>query len=173
VRADYETVQADLRRANELAAGLKGKLAGKSKEVTHLKFLVEQTRSNLAHLQDGIMAMRKERHDLANAAMRAVALDSQVRQLMVERDRLRLELEGVLQALTAQASEKSLRFDDRDARIANLTVQVVTLKNELADARRVSEYPIPPCEPGPKAKDSATETTNQDDGEAFRWGSVG
>lgn len=172
LRADYESVQTDLRRANELVAGLQGKLVGKSKEVTHLKFLVEQTRSNLAHLQDGIVTMRRERHTLANQAMRAVALESQVHQLTIERDRLRLELDGVLQALTDQASEKSLRFDKRDTRIAELTVQVVTLKNELADARRVSANPSPVREPVPAANTSESEDRGCEEADAFTWGSV-
>src|SRR5262249_4978607 len=81
------------------------------------------------------------RHRLANEAMRAVALDAMLKRMTAERDRLRMELDGVLQGLADEAAAKVLRFDERDARIAELTVQVVTLKQELAEARRNSAHP--------------------------------
>src|SRR2546430_841510 len=71
LREDYDAVQDDLRQAREFALNLELQLAGKSKELLHLKFLLEQTKSHLGHLQDGIIAMRKERHKLANTALRA------------------------------------------------------------------------------------------------------
>ena len=53
---------------------------------------------------------------------------------------MRLERDEILKALTKQASEKSLQFDERDGRIAELTVQVVMLKSQLAEALRPSSY---------------------------------
>jgi len=138
LRADYDALQGDLREATELASDFQKQLSGKSKELAHLRFLFDQTRAHLAHMQDGIAAMRQERHRLANEAMRAMALDALLKRMTAERDRLRTELDGVLEGLADEAAAKVLRFDERDARIAELTVQVVTLKQELAEARRSS-----------------------------------
>jgi chromosome segregation ATPase len=143
LRENYEAVQEDLRQANELAANLENQLAGKSKEALHLKFLFEQTKAHLGHMQDGIVAMRMERHKLANEAMRAMGLDLMLARVTAERDRLKNELDGVIEALTTQNSEKSLHFDKRDHRIAELTFEVMKLRQEMEELRRNTPRPNP------------------------------
>ena len=60
-----------------------------------------------------------------------------VKQVTTERDQLKAERDGILQALADEAaSKRTLRFDLRDVQVVELTVQVVNLKRELADAQR-------------------------------------
>ena len=138
VSQDYEAVAADLQNANELAAKLESQLAGKSKEVLHLRFLFDQTKTHLAHMQDGILAMRKERHKLANEAMRATGLDFMLKRVTAERDRLKTELDGVLEGIAAEKTAHPLRFDKRDHQIAELTFELVKLRAEVAELRKSS-----------------------------------
>ncbi len=144
---DYDAVQSDLQHANELAASLESKLAGKSKEVLHLRFLFDQTKTHLAHMQDGIIAMRKERHKLANEAMRAMGLDIMLKRVTAERDRLKIELDGVLEGIAAEKAAQPLRFDKRDHQIAELTFELVKLRAEVADLRKTNPTPSPPQPP--------------------------
>ncbi len=141
VTQDYEAVQADLRSANELAAKLESQLAGKSKEALHLRFLFDQTKTHLAHMQDGILAMRKERHKLANEAMRAMGLDIMLKRVIAERDRMKIELEGVLEGIAAEKTAQPLRFDKRDHQIAELTFELMKLREEVAELRKRSVRP--------------------------------
>jgi chromosome segregation ATPase len=147
VTQDYEAVQSDLRSANELAASLESQLAGKSKEVLHLRFLFDQTKTHLAHMQDGIVAMRKERHKLANEAMRAMGLDLMLKRVTAERDRLKVELEGVLEGIAAEKTSQPLRFDKRDHQIAELTFELVKLRAEVAELRKANAAATPLAPP--------------------------
>ena len=153
VAQDYEAVQSDLQHANELAAKLESQLAGKSKEALHLRFLFEQTKTHLAHMQDGIIAMRNERHKLANEAMRAMGLDIMLKRVIAERDRMKNELEGVLEGIAAEKTAQPLRFDKRDHQIAELTFELVKLRTEAAELRKTNKAltpPAPPQAPGDK-----------------------
>ena len=152
VSRDYEAVQSDLLHANELAAKLESQLAGKSKEALHLRFLFDQTKTHLAHMQDGILAMRKERHKLANDAMRATGLDFMLKRVTAERDRLKTELDGVLEEIAAEKTAQPLRFDKRDHQIAELTFELVKLRTEVAELRKNSAPPTPLPTPQPSAE---------------------
>ncbi len=161
LRDDYDAVQEDLRQTNELAARLEKELAGKSKEMLHLKFLFEQTKSHLAHMHDNIAALRKERHDLATAAMRAKGLEIMLKSVTEERDRLKNEIDGVLDGLASENARKGLTFDKRDHRIAELTIEVMTLKQQVEELRRANPRPAPVPAPAREMplKTSAEEFT--------------
>lgn len=152
LREDGDAVQDDLRQAKELTTHLEGQLAGKSKELLHLKFLLEQTKAHFGHMQDSVVAMRAERHKIANEAMRAQGLDIILARMTAERDRLKAELEGVLEGLAtenAMKEQQGLRFDKRDKIIADLTFEVVTLRQEVAELRRTNPPPAPVSQPRP------------------------
>ena len=151
LREDEDAVQDDLRQAKELTTHLEGQLAGKSKELLHLKFLLEQTKAHFGHMQDSVAAMRAERHKIANEAMRAQGLDIMLARMTAERDRLKSELEGILEGLATENAlkeQQGLRFDKRDKMIADLTFEVVTLRQEVADLRRAN----PPAAPVPQPR---------------------
>lgn len=165
---DGDAVHEDLRLANEVAAQLETRLAGKSKELMHLKFLLEQTKASFGHMQDSVAAMRKERHKLANDAMRAQGLEmmlarvtAELARVTAERDRGKNELEGILEGLAAEKAEQAhqgLRFDKRDHRIAELTFELMQSRQEVAGLRRAIAHPAPaaaapppdPCAPEPR-----------------------
>ena len=91
--ADYVALENDLVQAQELAADFQRQLAGKSNEHAQLKQIFEKTQADLAHLQEGIVELRAERHRLANEAMRATAFQAKLAMVTAERDRLQVELE--------------------------------------------------------------------------------
>jgi DNA repair ATPase RecN len=128
LRADYEAVQNDLEQATEMAAEFQRQLAGKSNEVAELKQLFEKTQKDLVHLQAGIMALRQERHNLANDAMRAVALEHRLNAATTERDRLRSEVDAMRQGLATGADEMARRTREYNVQVARLTVEIETLK---------------------------------------------
>src|SRR5882724_7718593 len=76
--ADHAALQNDLVQAQELAMDFQRQLAGKSNEYAQLKQILEKTQTDLAHLQEGIVELRTERHRLANEAMRATAFEIKV-----------------------------------------------------------------------------------------------
>ena len=86
LRENYDTVQEHLLQAKEVAENLEMQLAGKSRQMLHLKFLLDQTKAHLGHLQDSVVAMRTERHKLANDAMRAMGLDIMLVHCQSQRD---------------------------------------------------------------------------------------
>ncbi len=155
---DHDAVQEDLRQAKELAATLENQLAGKSKELMHLKFLLEQSRTHLGHMQDGIVAMRKERHTLANKVLRSPVMDTMLARATAERDALRSELNRVLAELAAERAPKPLQFDERDRQIAELTVQLATLRQEVTELRRRNSRPATPATE-PRAGSRSVGTT--------------
>jgi chromosome segregation ATPase len=165
IRAECGAIQKDLQEAESLAATFEERMAAKSKEILHLKRLVEQTRAHLSRLQEGITAMRQERHKLANEVMRAAGLELQLKkmtaerdQIAAERDRARVELDGVLQALADENAAKSvLRFDKRDVQVVELTMQVVSLKRELEEIRKNPRILFEQMENGRRPKTAAAE----------------
>ncbi|HYR57508.1 MAG TPA: hypothetical protein VEO95_02715 [Chthoniobacteraceae bacterium] len=154
LRADYKALKNDVQQANELAAHFQRELAGRSNEFAQLKQLFDKTTADLAHLQTAITALREERHRLANEAMRAAALQLKLTNTTAERDRLRIELEMMREALATAVNEKAekaeaarerdARMHERDAQFAELTIQVVTLKEALAQTQR-SAAQTPPA----------------------------
>lgn len=163
---DYDVLQDDLRQVNEAAAGLNEELAGKSKQLRHLSFLIEQAKAHLGHMRDGIIAMRKERHKLANSVQGAPVMEKMLSRVTVERDQLRNELNRVLDGHAvedARKAQRELRFDKRDQQIAELTFEVVTLRSAVAEFRRqgprpvsIPNEPVPgPCAAGTPGKERA------------------
>ena len=147
LRENHDALQEDLRQANELTADLGAQLAGKSKETLHLKFLFDQTKAHLGHLQDAIVAMRMERHKLANEAMRAKGLGIMLARVTAERDRLKNEVDGLIEGLAQENAGKGLRFDKRDHYIAELSFELIKLRQEVQDLRKANPAPVPAAPP--------------------------
>ena len=131
LRGDYAALQNDFEQARMLAADFKGQLAGKTNEMAHLKQIFEKTALDMAHLQEGITALREERHRLANEAMRAVALEHRLKRAEAETARL-----------LAEAEKAVRREHERESQIAHLRAEVERLSQQLA-AARVSETVAP------------------------------
>ena len=161
LREDGDAIQDDLRQANELAANLAAQLAGKSKEMLHLKFLLDQTKARFGHMQDSVVAMRAERHKLAKDAMRAQGLEILLTRVTAERDRLKNELDGILDGLATEHAQKALRFDKRDHHIAELTFELMKLRHKVADLRQMNPRPAPVA-PGPPSS-RTLKTSSQED----------
>ena len=89
VGENCDAVQDDVQQARQAAADLEKQLAGKSREMLHLKYLFDRTKDHLNHLQDNLTQLRKERHKLANDAMRAQGLEMMLARVTAERDRLK------------------------------------------------------------------------------------
>jgi hypothetical protein len=143
--ADYAALQNDLLQAQELAADFQRQLAGKSNEHAQLKQIFEKTQADLAHLQEGIVELRTERHRLANEAMRVTAIEAKLAKVTAERDHLKTDMEIVRQALEMKVDEMTMTLRDRDRHIAELVVEMVGLRQALKEAR--GEVPPDPPEP--------------------------
>jgi chromosome segregation ATPase len=139
--ADHAALQNDLVQAQELAADFQRQLAGKSNEHAQLKQIFEKTQADLAHLQAGIVELRAERHRLANEAMRVTAFQSKLAKVTAERDRLRIDLEVVLKTLASKTDEMTIALRDRERRIAELVVEMVGLRQAVAEAK--GQVPAP------------------------------
>lgn len=156
---DYDILQDDLRQVNDAAAGLNDEVAGKSKQLMHLSFLIEQAKAHLGHMRDSIDAMRKERHKLANTVLGAPVIQQMLSRATAERDQLRGELNRLLEGHAREDSQKAqreLRFDKRDHQIAELTFEVVTLRHLVAEYRRTGVVPAPAPAGKPAAPAAAT-----------------
>jgi DNA repair exonuclease SbcCD ATPase subunit len=134
--ADHEALQNDLLQAQELAADFQRQLAGKSNEYAQLKQILEKTQKDLEHLQAGIVELRSERHRLANEAMRATAFEAKLQKVTGERDRLRIDLEIIRQALINKGEEMAAQLHDRDRHIAELVVEMVALRQVVEELRK-------------------------------------
>ena len=157
-----DAVQSELRQANQLAESLDAQLAGKSKEVLHLKFVLNQTKTHFGHLQDSVMSLRQERHKLANDSMKAQGLEMMLARVTTERDRLKTELLGVLEKLAIQNAQPAPIFDKRDQTIAELTFELVKLRQEVADLRRINPSPATAVAKPPTAPASLKPLTEED-----------
>ena len=163
---ECETLQENLREVNEVAAGLNEDHAGKSKQLRHLNFLIEQARAHLGHMRDSIATMRKERHKLANTALGAPMVQQMLSRVTAERDKLRNELNRIHDGAAIEESQKArreLRFDERDQQIAELTFEVVTLRQQVAEFRRTNPRPAPVAAgpaPAPPAIAPSDDGTN-------------
>lgn len=136
LRGDYEALQNDVEQARMLASDFQQQLAGKSNEVAHLKQIFEKTGRDLAHLQEGITALREERHRLANEAMRAIALEHRLARMEAENQRLRAEVEKAVG-----------REHARESQIAALTTELEKLRRQLAAAQTT-----PAAKPAPRVE---------------------
>lgn len=87
------------------------------------------------------MELRAERHCLANEAMRSTAFQLKLTKVTSERDHLRIDLEVVRKALAKSAEEMAITVRKRDAQIAGLVIELVTVKEALVEAqRRAAEF---------------------------------
>jgi len=116
--ADHAALQNDLEQAQELAADFQRQLAGKSNEYAQLKQLLEKTQADLTHLQTGIVQLRAERHHLANEVMRGQAFELKSK------------------SLERKMEEQVVQLQQRDRQIAQLTVQIVQLRDALNEVQR-------------------------------------
>ena len=148
-----DAVHDELQEANQLAADLDAQLAGKSKEVLHLKFVLDRTKAHFGHLQDSVAALRKERHQLANDVMKAQGLAFMLSDVTTDRDRLKFELNAALQSLAAQNAQSTATVAQRDQTIAELTFELVKLRRESGDLRRTNPDSAPSAA---KASNAAT-----------------
>jgi chromosome segregation ATPase len=132
LRADYEALKNDVQQANEWAADLQKELAGKNEEFAHFKRLFDKAQTDLAQLNEGIVSLRQERHRLANEAMRATGLEMQLGRAAQECEQLKHEL--------TECKTRELRaaetLRERDRQVAELTMELMTAKEALADAKR-------------------------------------
>ena len=87
--ADYAALQNDLEQARVLAGDYQKQLCDKSNDLAALRLLLEKAFRDPEHLQSNIVALREERHRLANAAMRSVALEHKLAAMTEEVNRLR------------------------------------------------------------------------------------
>jgi hypothetical protein len=85
--------------------------------------------------------LRTERHRLANEAMRATAFEAKLMKVTGERDRLRIDLEFIRQALARKGDEMVAQLHERDRRIAELVVEMVGLRQALEEARKGNVAP--------------------------------
>ena len=89
--ADYAALQNDLLQAKLLAADYQHQLCDKSNDFAVLKLALEKTTGDLEKLQAHIVALREERHKLANEVMRGVSLEVKLAAATKELKRLRAE----------------------------------------------------------------------------------
>jgi hypothetical protein len=85
-----------------------------------------------------------------------------------ERDQLRNELKRVLDGRAvedAQRAQRELRFDKRDYQIAEMTFELTTLRQEVAELRRMNPRPVPNASE-PSATPSPVAVTAQRDRDA-------
>ena len=78
LNAEYEALQNDLEQAKHLARDYQNQLNDKSNDLAVLKQTLEHTAAHLAKLQENIVALRHERHNLANEVMKVVALEAKL-----------------------------------------------------------------------------------------------
>lgn len=135
LRAHTEALRNDLEQAHELAAEFQRQLAGKTNEFAQMKQILEKTQRDLEGLQAGIIALREERHRLANDVMIATAYRTKAERAGGDEADLRIELELTRQALAREGGEMVRCLRVREVQIAELTLQNVTLKRALAEAK--------------------------------------
>lgn len=125
---DYEALHAHVHQANALAADFQQTGAGKSNELAVLQQVFERAQDDLTKLHASIARLRQERHQLANEAMRAMALDRKLAEVTFERDRLRAEGNAMRDGLIASSEATSKRKRETDAQIARMTMELESLR---------------------------------------------
>jgi hypothetical protein len=79
--------------------------------------------------------------------MRATAFQAKLAKVTAERDHFRSDLEVMRQALDSKFEEMARVLHDRDRRIAELVVEMVSLRQALEEAKRAAgERPNPAVE---------------------------
>lgn len=126
--ADYEALKNDLDQAKDLAADFQRQLAGKSNELAHFKALLQRAQDDFNRLEGHIEELRRERHRLANEAMRATALDAQLLRKNEEIERLRDQIETLRSASSNRVEELLVVSEDQQREIQRLRAIVEVLR---------------------------------------------
>lgn len=126
--ADYEALKNDLDQAKELAADFQRELAGKSNELAHFKTLLQRTQDDFKRLEGHIEELRRERHRLANEAMRSTALDAKLHQKEQEIERLREQVATLRTAGAQRVEELLVVSEDQQREIQRLRAIVEVLR---------------------------------------------
>lgn len=126
--ADYEALKNDLDQAKDLASDFQRQLAGKSNEAAHFKALLERTQDDFKRLEGHIDELRRERHRLANEAMRATALDLALRRKDEEAERIRAQLDTLRDAGAKRVEELLVVSEDQQREIQRLRAIVEVLR---------------------------------------------
>ncbi|HWB58450.1 MAG TPA: hypothetical protein VG733_03120 [Chthoniobacteraceae bacterium] len=92
LNAEYEALQNDLEQAKALAQDYQNQLSDKSNDLATLKLTLEHTAAHLAKLQENIVALRTERHNLANEVMKVVSLEAKLANAQAKIDSLTEDL---------------------------------------------------------------------------------
>lgn len=126
--ADYEALRNDLDQAKDLAADFQRQLAGKSNELAHFKSLLQRTQEDFNRLEGHIEELRRERHRLANEAMRATALDAKVHRREEEIERLKEQIETLRTASSQRVEELLVVSEEQQREIQRLRSIVEVLR---------------------------------------------
>ncbi len=93
LQAETAALRNDLDQATQLAAEYQRRLSSKNNDFAGLKMALEKALADLDAMQSSIGVLRAERHQFANDAMRAVALELRVQKIATERDHFCRELD--------------------------------------------------------------------------------
>lgn len=126
--ADYEALHANVQQAGALTADFQQHRAGTSNELAELQLLFEKAQEDLGRLNHSIAQLRRERHQLANEAMRAMALERKLAEVTTERDRLRAEGAAMREGLMASGEESAKRKRETDAQVARMALEMDALR---------------------------------------------
>ena len=111
--ADLEALKNDLEQATDFAGELQNELAMNKNDAAHFKQLFQKTSEDLARMNESILALRRERHEFANEVMIARGQLAKWQRVADERD------------------EALATVQKRDTQVAELTMQIVLLKNSF------------------------------------------
>jgi len=125
---DYEALHAAVPQGDALTMDFRQHGAGRSDELAVLQQVFANAQHDLVQLHRNIAELRQERHQLANQAMRAMALDRKLAEVTAERDRLRAEGQAMRDGLMASAAEAAKRKRETDAQIARMALELDTLR---------------------------------------------
>lgn len=125
---DYEALHAAVHQGNALAADFRQHDTGHSNELAVLQQVFEKAQRELGQLHRSIAELRQERHQLANQAMRAMALERKLAEVTAERDRLRAEGQAMRDGLIASSADAARRKRETDAQIARMALELDALR---------------------------------------------
>ena len=111
--ADLEALKNDLQQATDFAGELQNELAMNKNDAAHFKQLFQKTSEDLARMNESILALRRERHEFAN-------------EVMIARGQL-----AKWQRVSDERDEALATVQKRDTQVAELTMQIVLLKNSF------------------------------------------
>jgi len=146
--AEYEALQNDLEQAKLLASDYQSQLSDKSNDVAGLKLTLEKTVADLEKLQAHIVALREERHRLANEVMKVVSLEAKLAAANEELRKLREEAARVAPLETklavAAVELKRLRNEPNSRSSGNANPNFIELGFEEEKSLEIIPTPIVP-----------------------------